>query len=123
MEPAPSAASEAVYLALVFPDHPFLGQPHPWNDPLVPGGPFLSRPDWALQQFGPVPPPRPEEFPFTEAGRAAYYQAVEQAAMQSQMMMQQHMAHAAMRQQQMISTAEAHEQAVLRRRANLLLLL
>lgn len=113
----------AIYLALVFQDHPLPGQPHPWNDPLVPGDPFLPRPDWALQQFGPVPPPHPEDFPFTEAGRAAYYQAAEQAAMQSQMMMQQHMAHAAMHQQQMVSAVQARARAASRRRANLLLLL
>lgn len=107
---------------LVFPDHPFSSQSHPWNDPLAPSA-FPPRPDCALQQLGPVPPPRPEDFPFTDAGRAAYYQAAEQAAMQSQMMMQQQMAHAAMHQQQMVAAAQAQARIAFQRRANLLMLL
>src|SRR4051812_33334609 len=78
------------------PDHPFVHpDQHPWNSPLAPFDPVAPPPDWALHQFGPVPPPRPEDFPFTPDGRREYYRAAELAAMQSQVLMQQQQAFAA----------------------------
>jgi hypothetical protein len=75
-----------------------------------------------LQQLGPAPPPRPEDFPFTDAGRSAYYHAVEQTAMQNTMQQQQQMAYAAMHQRQ-TSAAQSEVQTAFQRRSNLLLLL
>jgi hypothetical protein len=74
----------AVYRRSMFPEHPPLpGLAHPWHDPLAPADPYVQRPDWALHQIGPLPQPRPEDFPYTEEGRRDYYLALELAARQN----------------------------------------
>src|SRR2546426_726934 len=69
-------------------DHPpSLFTQHPWHDPfaLQPLGSELP-PEWAINSPG---APRPEDFPFSAEGRAAYYAAVNSAAQQEQMRMHQ----------------------------------
>jgi hypothetical protein len=72
-------------------DHPpNIGQ-HPWLDPLAPQDIFNPRPDSELVIAGTLAPP-PDAFPFTEAGRSEYYDAVRAAAYQQTAMQHQHMA-------------------------------
>lgn len=86
-----------------WPDHPpTIGQ-HPWLDPLSPPDIFNPRPDSELAIAGALAPP-PDAFPFTEAGRQEYYDAVRAAAQQQVTMQHQHMAY-------MYAQAEAQAEA------------
>jgi hypothetical protein len=77
-------------------DHPPVGQPHPWTDPFAQPDIFNPRPDWAFHEAGALAP-RPGDFPLTDSGRQAYYDAAElvareQIAMRHQMTMHQYLA-------------------------------
>ena len=77
----------------MYPEHPPAGFHHPWTDPYAPADPLSPRPpDWAFDQQGPLPAPRPEDFPFTAEGRRDYHVAVEQAATMNAMLQQHQMA-------------------------------
>ncbi len=66
-----------------FPGHPYL-QPHPWHDPLAVPPPLgVERPTWEFEVVG-AHAPRPQDFEFNEAGRAAYYHAVRETAWATQ---------------------------------------
>lgn len=74
-----------------WPDHPpTIGQ-HPWLDPLSSPDLLNPRPDSELAIAGVFAPP-PDAFPFTDAGRCEYYDAVRAAAQQQVTMQHQHMA-------------------------------
>lgn len=73
-----------------WPDHPPTGQ-HPWLDPLSPPEMFNPRPDSELAIAGALAPP-PNAFPFTEAGRGEYYDAVRAVAQQHMSMQHQRIA-------------------------------
>jgi hypothetical protein len=77
-------------------DHPnSTFQQHPWHDVFAPPPLGVERPpEWELNAPG---APRPEDFPFTEQGRADYYAAVKSAgfiqqAMHHDLMMNAHAA-------------------------------
>jgi hypothetical protein len=77
-------------------DHPAaFGSQHPWLDPLGPQDIFNARPDAELAMAGGFAPD-PQDFPFTPAGRAEYYEAVRTAAHQMQMTQMQAMRAQAM---------------------------
>jgi hypothetical protein len=89
-------------------DHPSgIGQ-HPWLDPFALQDVFNPRPDAELANAGALAP-APEAFPFTDAGRREYYDAVRAAAKQQMTMQHQHMAA-------MYAAEEAREGAERQRR-------
>jgi hypothetical protein len=99
--------------------HPPSFGEHPWTDPLAPQDLFAPRPDGDLALAGALAP-RPEDFPFTDQGRADYYAAVSNAA--NMMRLQQIHVHDA-RLQQAAGEQAAFEAAEQHRRAAFLLLM
>jgi hypothetical protein len=75
-----------------WPDHPpAFDHSHPWLDPLAPQDALAPRPDAEIAIAGGFAP-RPDEFPFTPAGRAEFYEAVRDASRRQLMMRDQHLA-------------------------------
>lgn len=91
----------------MFPEHPPLGAPHPWTDPLAPQDFFNPRPDTALGTAGALAP-SPSDFPLTEEGKRQYYAAVQRTA--DEMVMQRQHAissHARIGYEAQVGEAEA----------------